>query len=218
MVIPMAAAETRTERRKAHTAAAIIGAAEQLFLGHGYRATTIEAVAEKADVALGTVYAHFDGKEGIYAALIDRALALDARYCDEGWETGTGPVERLRGLSGGYLRFAREHPGHFRVFRFPPPDAPTGGPVDAAVDRVGQRVRDETARIAGALEEAIAEGVVRPVDARTAATFLWTAWDGVIAAHILPRGEALSESDFDAVLMLGQEVLTRGLLAEGVTA
>lgn len=206
---------SRTERRKAHTAVGITDAAERLFLNGGYRATKIEALADEADVAVGTIYGHFGGKEGVYAALIDRALELDAHFCDEGWETGTAPVERLIGLSGGYLRFAREHPGHFRVFRFPPPDAPTGGAVDAAVERVGQRVRDETTRMAGALGEAIAEGTVRPVDPRTAATFLWTAWDGVIAAHVLPRGPALADPDFDAVLMLGQEVLVRGLLADG---
>lgn len=208
----------RADRRKARTAAAIVEAAERLFLDQGYRATKVEALAEEADVAVGTVYSRFGGKEGVYAALIDRALDLDARYCDEGWETGTGPVDRLIGLSGGYLRFAREHPGHFRVFRFPPPDAPTGGAVDAAIERVSQRVRDETTRMATALEEAIAAGIVRPVDARTAASFLWTAWDGVIAAHVLPRGQALTDPDFDAVLMLGQEVFLRGLLAEGSTA
>lgn len=214
----MASQATRTDRRKARTVAAIVDAAERLFISQGYHATKVEALAEEADVAVGTIYGHLGGKEGVYAALIDRALDLDARYCDAGWKTGAGPVERLIGLSGGYLSFAREHPGHFRVFRFPPPDAPTGGPVDAAVARVGQRVRDETTRMAGALVEAIAEGIVRPVDPETAATFLWTAWDGVIAAHVLPRGRGLTQPDFDAVLMLGQEVLVRGLLAEGNTA
>jgi TetR/AcrR family transcriptional regulator len=125
---------SRSERRKARTAAAIRDAAERLFIGRGYSATTMEDLAEEADVAVGSIYAHFAGKEGVYSALIDRALELDKQYCDEGFDAGELPAERLFGLAEGYLRFAREHPGYFQLFRFPPPDRPgaelQGGAAD----------------------------------------------------------------------------------------
>jgi TetR/AcrR family transcriptional regulator len=206
---------TRQERRKARTAGAILDAAERLFLAHGYQPTTVEQLAEEADVAIGSLYGHFGGKEGVYAALIDRALDLDERYCDQGWVSGGDAVGRLLGLAEGYLRFAREHPGHFRVFRFPPPDLPADGPVAAAADRVAERVRSEVARMAGALAKAIETGVVRPVDPRRAAVFLWAAWDGVIAAHLLPGNMDLTDDEFEHVLALGREVLSVGLLAPG---
>lgn len=115
------AAETRQTRRKARTASAILEAAERLFLTRGYHATTVEQLAEEADVAIGSLYGHFGGKEGIYAALIERALELDQRYCDQGWASGgEDPIGRLVGLADGYLRFASENPGYFRIFRFRP--------------------------------------------------------------------------------------------------
>lgn len=202
----------RRTRRKAQTGAAILDAAERLFLTRGFEATTIEELAEQADVAIGSIYGHFGGKEGVYAALIDRALELDARYCDEGWASGTDPVGRLLGIGEGYLRFAREHPGHFRLFRFPPAGGPTGGPAAIAAARVARRVRSEVARMASALREAIDEGTVRAVDPDRAAVFLWAAWDGVIAAHVLPGNMGLSEREFEEVLALGREVLALGLL------
>lgn len=202
----------RRGRRRAKTGAAILDAAERLFLNRGYEATTIEQLAELADVAVGSLYGHFGGKQGVYAALIDRALELDARYCDEGWASGTDPVGRLVGIGEGYLRFAREHPGHFRLFRFPPAGEPTGGPAATAAARVGDRVRSEVARMAGALGEAIAQGTVRGVDPERAAVFLWAAWDGLIAAHVQPGNMGLSEREFDEVLALGREVLALGLL------
>lgn len=211
----MEARTSRTDRRgrrRAQTGAAILDAAERLFLNRGFEATTIEQLAEQADVAVGSIYGHFGGKEGVYAALIDRALELDARYCDEGWASGTDPVGRLVGLGEGYLRFAREHPGHFRLFRFPPAGGPTGGPAAKAADRVVERVRSEVARMAGALREAIAQGTVRRVDPQCGAVFLWAAWDGVIAAHVLPGNMGLSEREFEEVLVLGREVLALGLL------
>jgi TetR/AcrR family transcriptional regulator len=207
--------EGRQERRKARTGTAILDAGERLFLSRGYGGTTVEQLAEAADVAVGSLYGHFGGKPGVYAALIDRALELDKRYCDAGWASGVNAAGRLMGIGEGYLRFAREHPGHFRVFRFPPPDTPTDGAVAAAAERVAERVRSEVERMADAVREAIDEGVMRPVDPGSAAVFLWAAWDGVIAAHVLPENMSLAEHEFDAVLALGREVLALGLLAPG---
>jgi TetR/AcrR family transcriptional regulator len=127
--------------------------------------------------------------------------------------SGGDAVGRLLGRADGYLQFAREHPGHFRVFRVPPPDAPAEGPMAAAAERVAKRVRSEVERMAGAIAEAIDVGVLRPVDPRRAAVFLWAAWDGVIAAHKLPGNMGLTDEESAGVLELACEVLTLGLLA-----
>jgi len=203
---------TRQQRRKARTAAAILDAAERLFLRQGYQATTIEQLAEEADVAVGSLYIHFGSKPGIYAALIDRALELDKQYSDEGWEQGEDPVGRFVGIADGYLKFARHHPGLFRIFRFPPPDAPADGPVASASERVSARIRSETSRIAAALQQAIDEGTLRDLEPSRAAIFLWAAWDGLIAAHVLPGNMGLSDKQFNQVMEFGREALTRALL------
>jgi TetR/AcrR family transcriptional regulator len=208
-----ASSRDRRTRRKAQTAGGILDAAERLFLTRGFEGTTIEQLAGQADVAVGSIYGHFGGKEGVYAALVGRALELDARYCDKGWASGTDPVGRLVGIGEGYLRFARDHPGHFRLFRFPPAGGPTGGAAATAAAQVASRVSCEVDRMAGALREAIGEGTVRAVDPDRAAVFLWAAWDGVIAAHVLPGNMGLSEREFEEVLALGREVLALGLLA-----
>jgi TetR/AcrR family transcriptional regulator len=206
---------TRTERRKARTASTILDAAESLFLSCGFGATTMEDISEEADVAVGSIYAHFGSKDGVYAALIDRALELDKRYCDEGFDAGTTPVERLVGLAEGYLRFAREHPGYFRLFRFPPPDRPGPDAAPQPAERVAQRIREETTRMGDCVHEAIDQGIARPVDPKSTATFLWAAWDGVIACHLGPGNMNLTDAEFEEVLNRAREVLTLGLLAPG---
>jgi AcrR family transcriptional regulator len=204
---------SRSERRKARTASAITDAAERLFIGRGYSATTMEELAEEADVAVGSIYAHFGSKEGVYSALIERALELDKQYCDEGYNAGTAPAERLFGLAEGYLRFAREHPGYFQLFRFPPPDRPGAELTPAASARVAQRIKDETERMAGEIRLAIGEGITRPVDAESTARFLWAAWDGVICSHLGPGNMGLTDGQFEAVLDRSREVFVLGLLA-----
>jgi TetR/AcrR family transcriptional regulator len=203
---------SRSERRKARTAAAILDAAERLFLGRGFAATRMEDLSQTADVALGSIYAHFGDKEGVYAGLIDRALELDRSYSESGFEEGDSPLARLVGLGEGYLRFAREHPGYFRLFRFPPHDRPGGGNADGPEARVAERIGEETVRMADLLKEAIAEGVVRKVDPLATARFLWAAWDGVIASHLGPANMALNDEEFEQVLNRARETIILGIV------
>ena len=203
---------TRTERRKARTAGAILEAAERLFLSHGYTATTMEELSGAADVAVGSIYAHFGDKEGVYSALVDRALALDKRYGEEGFADGSSPLERLVGMGEGYLRIAREHPAYFRLFRFPPPDRPSAEEAPGPAARIAERISAEVARMAGLLREAVEEGVIRPVDPEPMAQFMWAAWDGVIAAHLGPANMDISDAEFEQMLNQARESLVRGLL------
>ncbi|MHB8241652.1 MAG: TetR/AcrR family transcriptional regulator [Solirubrobacteraceae bacterium] len=206
-------APSRLERRKARTANAIRDAGERLFIGRGYSATTMEDLAEEADVAIGSIYAHFGSKEGVYTALIETALEMDKQYCDEGFGAGERPVERLAGLAEGYLRFAREHPGYFQLFRFPPPDRPGADLTPTATAKVAQRIKDETKRMSGEIQSMIDEGVGRPVDAESTARFLWAAWDGVMCSHLGPGNMGLTEAEFEAVLNRAREGLLLTLLA-----
>lgn len=66
------AVKTRTTHRQRQAQATqklIVEAAEALFLEVGYGVTTIEAIAERAGVAVSTVYAVFGNKRGILKAI-----------------------------------------------------------------------------------------------------------------------------------------------------
>lgn len=175
----------------------------------------MEDLSRAADVAVGSIYAHFGDKEGVYAGLIDRALELDRDYSESGFEQGNSPLERFVGLAEGYLRFAREHPGYFRLFRFPPQDRPGAKGGAQAEIKVARRINEETARMAGLLEEAIGEGVVRKLDPVATARFLWAAWDGVIASHLGPANMDLSDEEFERVLNRARETIVLGIVDPG---
>lgn len=65
--------KNRLERRKEETREKIIDAAKALFDEQGFNDTTMELIAEKADVAKKTLYNHFPVKEAILAEIIGRA-------------------------------------------------------------------------------------------------------------------------------------------------
>jgi hypothetical protein len=66
--------------------------------------------------------------------------------------------------------------------------------------------------MAGLLEEAMDEGVVRKKDPVALARFLWAAWDGVIASHLGPANMDISDAEFEEVLLRARETIIGGIV------
>ena len=66
----------------AHTEQRIIAAATELFTGGGYPATTLEAVARRAQVGARTVYLRFGTKAELFKRVIDVAIVGDTEPVD----------------------------------------------------------------------------------------------------------------------------------------
>jgi AcrR family transcriptional regulator len=54
--------------------ARILDAAQQLFVEKGYRGTSIDDISEMAPASKPTIYAHFPGKEALFAAVVARSV------------------------------------------------------------------------------------------------------------------------------------------------
>jgi AcrR family transcriptional regulator len=75
---------THRQRQALATQQLIVDSAIALFLEQGYGATTIEAISQRAGVAVSTVYALFKSKRGILKAI------------RESWHSDSGLHESLR--------------------------------------------------------------------------------------------------------------------------
>ena len=65
----------------------ILGAALEVFLEQGYEGATMEAIAERARISKGTLYARFSTKEPLFRAVLERKLAQ--------WSAIAGAEDRL---------------------------------------------------------------------------------------------------------------------------
>jgi AcrR family transcriptional regulator len=68
---------SRRQEQARHNRWAILQAARQLFLEHGYAATTMPAIASAAGVSVQTVYKAFSNKPRLAKAVFDVAMAGD---------------------------------------------------------------------------------------------------------------------------------------------
>ena len=98
------------ERQKAGRRRSILAAAENLFRRDGFDATPIDAIAEQAEVAAGTVYNHFESKGDLLLALVARdGEEVRAAGRDIIADTPKDPVAAVRRLLEHYVDHSLVH-------------------------------------------------------------------------------------------------------------
>lgn len=90
------AAQRKPKSAKERTRQRLLEAAAELFEKHGYRRTSMDAVALRAGVAKGTVYVHFEDKSDLlYQVVLEEKKRIGARFAALFGEA-LAPAERLR--------------------------------------------------------------------------------------------------------------------------
>jgi AcrR family transcriptional regulator len=114
---------TRAERQQ-RTREELVDAAERLFSGQGFHATSIDAVAAEAGFTKGAIYSNFESKEDLFFAVYERRV--DRRVeemegvlhaADNGTEAFEGMVPGRRSSDDGWLAVFFEFWAH--VLRHP---------------------------------------------------------------------------------------------------
>jgi AcrR family transcriptional regulator len=68
----MAVEKLTPERRREQTRNALLDAAAEVFARRGFNGASLDEIAETAGFTRGAIYKHFDGKEDLFFALMDR--------------------------------------------------------------------------------------------------------------------------------------------------
>src|ERR1700724_2020282 len=81
---------------------AIVLAGLQLFTRYGYRKTSIDDIAQAAQVAKRTVYLHFENKAAVFLAILEYLGDQVRQRCVAAESAGGTAVERLTALLDAY--------------------------------------------------------------------------------------------------------------------
>lgn len=210
----MSSAETTTRRarHRLRNGERVLEAAETLFRTRGLHGTTLEEIADAADVSIRTIYNHFGSKHGLYLASVERAVDLNKRYMDLAYQEELRPIEQILAAADAYLLFHLEHPGYFQMVAMPQLQPAVEEDEDAR-ERIAHRVQTEVDRFAGLVQRAIDVGDILPGEADEIATFMWGAWNGVIALTHRPDRLRLDDAYIARVLERGRRLVLEGLAA-----
>ena len=100
----VAEVRTRTDRRRERTRGKLTDATRELIAEKGVAGLRIQEITERADVALGSFYNHFDSKEAVVEAVIAESLesmtqTLAADPLEDAAELVSVAVRRFVGLA-----------------------------------------------------------------------------------------------------------------------
>lgn len=95
-------AAARPRRWSASTRSSLVDAAEELFVRHGYAATSLDAIVAGADVTKGALYHHFSGKQAIFEAALER---VEQRATHAVRRAAEGPTDPWLGARAGLRAF-----------------------------------------------------------------------------------------------------------------
>ncbi|WP_436975911.1 TetR/AcrR family transcriptional regulator [Nocardia salmonicida] len=197
--------ETRAQRKAAGNRRAVVDAAREIVATRGVDALTLEAVAERADVAVQTIYNRVGGRAALLTAVAEQAMEESRVYMDAAYASGGDPEHLILAAAAAYARFARERPHEFRILA-EPPDEPD------AIARIAELTRVQNAKLATAIRAGIAAGAARPdLDADDIAAVLWASLNGLLALAWRPGGLGVEPERIDRLLVVYIATVTDGL-------
>ena len=208
----MSTAERRA-REKAQRRKEILNAARQEFFERGFHRPTVDDVAARAEVSKGTIYLHFESKEGILARLLLEGLDLLVRDMEAVCipEPSQEADYTLQELANAYLRFAQSNPSYFRLImafdrgRFEESISP------GLYKKVMNRSLQGLDLLARTIEQGKATGVFQVDDPWQSAGSVWAALNGVLVLMGHPLRQQLLRSDLETMFAATLDMVLRGL-------
>ncbi|MGW4614772.1 helix-turn-helix domain-containing protein [Rhodococcus triatomae] len=199
-------ASGRRERGKAEKHARIAQAARELFAEQGYEAVTTQQVADRADIAIGTLFRYASTKAELLLMVRNEEFAAAVAEGEAESVDVDDPVQRVLALIAPVIRSGRPSDENLVAYQrellFGPADAPYRGAGLAIVARLEELIAgvlagdgpvDEDATAAAravfaVLHMEIAAPVVRPRTAGVASDALRRQIELVVAGHRARRG------------------------------
>ncbi|HED09320.1 MAG TPA: TetR/AcrR family transcriptional regulator [Caldithrix abyssi] len=171
----------RKEREKQQRRNDIIDAAERLFFKKGYENTTMDQVAEEAELSKGTLYLYFKNKEDLYLAINIRGMGLLQGMFRQAVQKGNTGIEKVENIGRAYYEFSKKYPDYFSAMIY----YESRNIPDMAEDSCFQSCEEQGMQtlqiVADAVDTGMKDGTIRDdLDPLMVATILWGHTTGMI--------------------------------------
>ena len=180
------AAQQRRAAEHANVQQAILTAAEELLLEHGYEQFSLRHVAERSGYVPGTVYLYFRNKDDLVFTLAQDGFRRFQEALAYTVTQNHTPRERLLAMGRAYVTFALSNPVYYQLMFLHRTDFLTSPPEEDMQLRIASfRLLSET------VQEAINAGLLPYEDVQATSDALWGLLHGVVTL-------ALRMNTFDA--------------------
>ena len=211
----------RKEREKLHRKEEILNAAETVFFEKGLAASTMDEIADRAELSKGTLYLYYKSTEDLYMAIICRGHQILFKMFQEAAATGESSIKLLENLGQAYFTFYKRYHDYFRMFSF--------SENTQLHSQVSEEMKNTCAEsgqcLGGVVQEVIRKGIEdgsfrRETNPVEMSIILWAHCRGVmeIIDHLSSRevstGKPWEGLDFEKMYRRSTAMLVSGILTD----
>ncbi len=204
--------EDRRKKERENRKSAIIKAARKLFLEKGFKAVTVESIAQKAELSKGAIYLHYNSKEEIYAHIVLSDLEKFHDRFSGLFQKSSSASQALYEFADIYVDFFLSEPEFFRnLMNFMIRATCMNFPNELYEESI--KTTNKTIDI---VEEIFRFGVERgefsdTLNFRQNRNALWGMLNGIISLYIFTGNEEKREDVIRTTIKTGMETFICGL-------
>jgi len=165
-----------TENGKGGRRLAIMKAALKLFAAKGVAETSVPAIASAANVAVGTLYCHFNSKDALANYLVKETCETFSRHLWDGFPHDAGFRQQFGFFWRRYISFALSQPDAFAFIQ--------GRARDLGLDKASKKALAIVAETENwILDRGIASGELEPMPIPALGAMVHGAAKALVQAH-----------------------------------
>lgn len=186
--------------------AEIIDAVRRVIVRNGFRKTSMEKVAEEANISKGTLYLYFKNKEDLVRKATERGHAEMARAIEKLTQDTITPDDAIATYVRAMLEFCDQNEILFRAM-----DARPDSDGEKSATSVNRRIDHYVSILERIIDDRIQVGTYRKVHSRRVARMIVEAVRGVVIERLREPGSRRGNVEDDVEMIVS--VFNRGMLA-----
>lgn len=204
--------QERKEREKELRKLQILVAAKRVFFDKGLGHTTMEDIAQKAELSSGTLYNYFKNKDELYASMTLRVLQyLVIRIEQLHREFDMDEVGKIKNLKSALLDVYKFDPQILRfLFLLRSSESRKQLSLEM-VDEISELERQALNSIADVFRQAIMKGICLDLDPTAIADIVWSLFSGVVMLEFSKRDVGRQQDHLCLELELAFEIFEKGI-------
>lgn len=194
---------SRKERERLERREVILDVAENTIVKHGFDNATMDEIAEKAEVAKGTLYNHFESKSHIYIAICERGSSKLNDQMGKVLSKDLSGLKMVEELGTTYLNFIEQNPQYFNAFNYYESVITDRKlDLDGILKQCKQNAKEAMTYIVRALQIGMQDGSIDDsYNPQELGLIIWGASKGIVNMVFLKQSssefEILNEVDFN---------------------
>jgi AcrR family transcriptional regulator len=201
----------RKEREKEARRNAIVEAAKTVFFEKGFQGTTMDQIAEAAELSKGSLYIYFPSKEELYVTVLVEGLEILHQEFSKAVEGGKNWEQKLRDIGKAYYSFNQQHKNYFNILFL----LHHGELASHLSNDLYQRCFEKGLSCLNFLSQAIKEGIndgeIELQDPMELSVILWGSFNGIILLYEEEEHKKLIPSTLDHLIQKTMDLMMEGL-------